>query len=81
MSDLQADTTRWSNALVKVTAAESDANKDLLSKWASTWLNRITEAMVPLAKEALGSGSDAALKTIKTNITANLNKQGLSITA
>jgi phenol hydroxylase P1 protein len=81
MSDLQADTTRWSNALVKVTAAESDANKDLLSKWASTWLNRITEAMAPLAKDALGSGSDAALKTIKTNITANLNKQGLSITA
>jgi hypothetical protein len=37
--------------------------------------------MAPLAKDALGSGSDAALKTIKTNITANLNKQGLSITA
>jgi len=53
MSDWRAEESRWSDAVVKTVAAESEANKALVSEWASRWIGRSIEAAQPLA-EALG---------------------------
>ncbi|RBP00120.1 phenol 2-monooxygenase P1 subunit, partial [Roseiarcus fermentans] len=50
MSDWRAEEARWSDAVVKTVAAESDANKALVSEWAKRWIDRATEAAEPLAE-------------------------------
>ena len=44
MVDWMKDNARWVDALIKVTAAESDANAELISGWYRTWRDRAVEA-------------------------------------
>ena len=60
MSDWRADEGRWSDHVVKTVAAESDANKTLVSDWASRWIGRAVEAAQPLSDALLGDGGKAA---------------------
>ena len=53
MSDWRAEESRWSDHVVKTVAAESEANKKMVSDWALKWIGRAIEAAQPLA-EALG---------------------------
>ena len=43
MSDWRAEESRWSDHVVKTVAAESEANKALVSDWASRWIDRAIE--------------------------------------
>ena len=60
MSDWRAEEGRWSDHVVKTVAAESDANKTLISQWASHWIDRATEAAKPLSAALLDDGGRAA---------------------
>ena len=53
MADWRAEESRWTDSVVKTLAAESEANKTLISGWAKHWIDRAIEAAKPLA-HALG---------------------------
>jgi len=60
MSDWAADETRWSDAVLKSVAAESEANKRLVSGWAEQWIARAVTAAEPLSAGLLGDHGAAA---------------------
>ena len=76
MSDWRAEESRWSDAVVKIVAAESEANKKLVSDWASHWIGRAIEAAQPLA-EALGI--PAAAKAAGDAAKARARALGLNV--
>jgi phenol hydroxylase P1 protein len=60
MSDWRAEEGRWSDHVVKVVAAESEANKARVSDWARRWIGRAVEAAAPLSSALLADGGTAA---------------------
>jgi phenol hydroxylase P1 protein len=54
MQEWSKDTSRWVDAVIKVAAAESDANKALVAGWINTWRGKVAEALAPLAEEMIG---------------------------
>ena len=60
MSDWRAEESRWSDHVVKVVAAESEANKAYVSDWARRWILRAVEAAAPLSAALLDDGGKAA---------------------
>ena len=79
MNEWQQETVRWTNALVKVTAQESDANKDLLSQWVAHWSDRITEALKPISAEAFSGDGELFVQEVKQDLLERLSKQGLKV--
>ena len=79
MDDWYKETIRWTNALAKVTVKESDENKALLSSWLSKWLNRLTDAVEPIATKAFGIEGVKELAEVKEELLARLAKQGLTV--
>lgn len=79
MNDWYAETIRWTNQLIKVTAAESDENSGLLSKWVKEWTDRIETVLAPIATTALGESGVQQLAEIKTELLTRLGKQGLKV--
>jgi phenol hydroxylase P1 protein len=77
MVDWMKDNARWVDALVKVCAAESPANAELISGWYRTWRDRAVEAASPLATTVLGSAD--AVSTIRDGLDARA--QGLGLTS
>ncbi|MEZ5840572.1 MAG: hypothetical protein R3D02_09115 [Hyphomicrobiales bacterium] len=60
MADWRAEEGRWSDHVVKTVAAESDANRKLVSGWAAEFIGRAVEAGKPLSDALLGDGGKAA---------------------
>lgn len=79
MPQWYSETVRWTNALAKVTAAESTENKELLSTWLNKWVSRLCEAIEPVAVEAFGPEGTSELAEVKEELLARLGKQGLTI--
>jgi phenol hydroxylase P1 protein len=79
MTDWYAETIRWTNALIKVTASESDANIKLLSEWTIKWSDRLTEALMPIGKAAFAGDGDVAVNEVKQQLLERLSKQGLDL--
>lgn len=79
MSEWYSETVRWTNALAKVTVAESDENKQLLSTWMDKWVSRLSEAIEPIAIKAFGSEGATELAEVREELLARFGKQGLSI--
>ena len=73
------ETTRWTNQLLKVTAAESPANAALLTAWTSQWLARMEQALTPVAELAFGVDGAAQLAAVKQELLARLAKQGIKV--
>lgn len=77
MTEWFAETERWTNALIKVTAAESDANKALLSKWAGHWNGRVSGALVGIADNAFEQNGKERVEQVSQALIARLQKQGI----
>lgn len=75
MQEWQKDSSRWCDAVLKVVAAESDENKALLQKWYDHWLEKVSEALTPVATEMLGEQAmaDAVAALNKRVAKAGLN--------
>lgn len=73
------ETSKWVDAVVKATAAESPENKALLEKWYAHWLGRGQEALAPVAQLALGEDGAAALQRCRAQLDARMAKAGLSV--
>jgi phenol hydroxylase P1 protein len=77
MPEWHAETARWIDAVVKVAAAESDANRALLLQWIGHWSDRAQAALSPIAELALGEQAALALEEARDQLQARLNKAGL----
>jgi len=75
-SDWRAEEGRWSDYVVKTVAAESDANKALISEWALRWIARAVEAAEPLAAAL---GAESAVSTVGGAARARARSLGLNI--
>lgn len=72
------ESSRWVDAVVKVTAAESDANRQLIAHWVQDWSARAQAALAPIAALALPPDSaPAALEDARTALETRLHKAGL----
>jgi len=78
MSDWYKETTRWTNELLKVTAAESDENKKLLSDWSNKWIERLEEALTPISSAAF-NGNVSQLSEVRAELEARIKKQGINL--
>jgi phenol hydroxylase P1 protein len=77
MSIWYAETCRWVDKQLTVAAAESDANRELLTQWYSQWTARVSEALAPLAQEMLDDGREV-LADIQSQLEARASKIGIS---
>ncbi|WOK35818.1 phenol hydroxylase [Sphingomonas sp. C3-2] len=80
MRDWYADNSRWTDAVIKAAAAESDANRAVLHQWAARWMLRTTEAMRPLAEHVLGEDAHQAVHDVEHALWARLAKLGVVAT-
>ncbi len=73
------DANKWVDAVMKVAAAESPENKELLSHWYAHWRGRVQEVLAPIAELALGAdGADALARSVAA-VDARMNKAGLAL--
>lgn len=79
INEWQRESSRWVDAVLKVAAAESDANKRLLAGWITTWLPRTQGAVQPLAAYAFGDESAPIVDTIVAALMARAGKAGLAL--
>ena len=79
MSDWFDETRKWVDAVIKVAAAESDANRAVLTEWIRQWSARAASAMVPVVELALGSGADEAVGEQLEAFRARVLKTGITL--
>jgi phenol hydroxylase P1 protein len=77
MADWRAEEGKWSDHVVKTVAAESEANKALISGWAETWIDRAEAAAKPLSVAL--TGSEAAAVAAATAARARAAGLGLTL--
>ena len=75
MRDWYKDSLRWTNAMVKAVAGESDANREQLQAWINQWEPQIYQALTPLAEATSGL---EALDETRAQLAARLSKFGLN---
>ncbi len=73
------DAKKWVDAVIKVAAAESDENKQLLSRWYADWRARAIEALRPVATLALADDGAAALERVTAVLDGRMSKAGLTV--
>lgn len=74
MRDWYKESLRWTNAMVKVVAGESDANRELLQQWINHWEPQAYNALKPLAQASTGI---EALDETRAELATRLRKFGL----
>ena len=79
MNEWYEETVRWTNALIKVTAAESSANAALLTQWTSAWVQRLEQTVLPIAELAFGDQASTQVAEVKQELLARLAKQGIKV--
>jgi phenol hydroxylase P1 protein len=61
MQEWYKDSSRWVDATLKTTVAESDHNRELIAGWVAEWKEKALADLAPLAELAVGDGAmDAA---------------------
>ena len=78
MPEWHDESARWIDAVVKTAAAESDANRQLISEWTRAWADRAQAALAPVAELALGDSGQAVLQDIRAALDARVKKAGLA---
>jgi phenol/toluene 2-monooxygenase (NADH) P1/A1 len=77
MPEWHEESTRWVDSIVKTIAAESDANRTLVTKWIKEWAERAHGALAPIAQVALQTDADAALQKARGVMEARAKKAGI----
>lgn len=69
---------KWLDKIIQVASSESSENSEILSKWAIKYIEIMEEATLTLAKN-LFENPDEVVESIKTELIARLNKNGLKV--
>lgn len=77
MPEWHEESARWIDAVVKTAAAESEANRALITGWVQTWTERALEALTPVAGLALGDVGAAALEDAAALLADRCRKAGV----
>ena len=78
MPEWHSESARWIDAVLKVAAAESTDNKQLVAGWVQAWADRAQSALAPLAEMALGDAGAKALLDARAGLDQRGKKAGLS---
>lgn len=70
---------RWIDAVIKIAAQESSANRALLSDWCRKWAPAAAQALRPLAAEILGAAGSDAIQQVADASRARAKKLGLNV--
>jgi phenol hydroxylase P1 protein len=79
MTDWFTDNSRWTDAVVKAAAAESEDNRATLNRWLDHWSGRAAEAVAPIAASVLGDLGPKAVEDARAQLSARLDRLGLSL--
>ena len=79
MPEWHEESARWVDAVAKVAAAESDANRRLISGWYAAHAGEAEAALAPVAELALGAQGAAALQSVREALDARARKAGLDL--
>jgi len=79
MTDWFAETSKWTDAVIKTAAAESDANRALLTGWTADWRDRVLAALEPLAAHSLGGDAGELLDNLAQAFASRAAKAGVAI--
>lgn len=77
MKEWYAETTRWVDAVLKASVAESPENKDLIQNWIETYRAKASSAVSALAEPVFADNTAAVIKAIDAELDARLKKIGL----
>jgi len=77
MSEWHDESARWIDAVVKTAAAESEANRVLITSWVQAWAERANAALAPVADLALGDAGGTALDDAATLLAERCRKAGV----
>tara|TARA_R110001592_G_scaffold363372_2_gene686291 strand:- start:167611 stop:168591 length:981 start_codon:yes stop_codon:yes gene_type:complete len=70
MQEWHKDNSRWVDATLKSTVAESVHNKELIGRWVREWKEKAVADIAPLAEVAVGDGAvDAAVEVLDKRLT------------
>ncbi len=79
MEDWYKESAKWTDATLKVAAAESDENKALIEFWLVKWMPRVLEAIEPLTKDAMGDRAGEFVDSVVSDLRARANKIKLEL--
>jgi len=71
------ETRKWVDAVLKVAAAESEHNREVLAAWTRDWSGRAASALLPVVELALGPQADAAVAEYVAALSARIAKAGI----
>lgn len=78
MPEWHEESARWIDAVIRIAAAESDANRKTITSWARQWADRATAALAPVAELALGAAGKEALAAARARIDERTAKADLN---
>ena len=64
---------------MKIAAAESAENKQVLAQWLTEWRDRAASALLPVARIALGDRTDTVMADVVQQFNARMAKAGVAI--
>lgn len=76
--DWFAETSKWVDLTMQTAADESDANRQLLTDWLTTWSQRAAEALTPVAGLALDDPA-AAIDAVRAELAGRATKWGIEL--
>ena len=78
MTEWHDETRKWVDAVLKVAAAESEANRLLLVGWVDRWRDRAASALLPVVALAFGPEADELVSEEVAALRARLAKIGIA---
>lgn len=78
MPEWHVESARWIDAVLKVAAAESADNKQLIAGWVKAWSDRAQTALAPVAELALGAEGRPALLEARASLDQRAKKAGIA---
>ena len=79
MAEWFDETRKWVDAVLKVAAAESDANREVLQGWINDWSNRAASALLPVIELVLGKEADDAVAEQVDAFKQRIQKTGITL--
>ena len=77
-SEWHAEAAKWTEAQIKVAAAESEANRETLRTWIAKWRARAVAALLPVAALATGEAAEAHMEEVLGALDKRLAKLGVA---
>lgn len=79
MGEWSVETAKWVDAQIKVAAAESPENRQIISEWVVRYRAETLAALEPLARRAFAQESETVLGEVLATFNARCSKLGLAV--